>query len=254
MPAISATVSHGNAAAIATPPLLSVIVPALECDLELRRCLDSITLALSDTHSSEVVLVLPQSQADIAGRTFPDVKVVSESRPGVYAAMNDGVAASSGRYLYFVGKDDILLPTVRDVMRLLATQAPAVVFADVYWGTDGVHSTRSSRWAILFRNVCHQGIVYSREAVMRHGPFVRRFRVRADQLLNIRVLWDVSLRSRAHYLKLPLAWYGAKGLSFTTPDRLFYRLQPAVIRRYLGPLVAGAWCAYKRLRPEDGMR
>lgn len=238
----------------AKAPLLSVIVPALTVDLELRRCLDSVRLALPEADCCEVVLVLPALCVAEARLTFPHARVFAESRPGVYAAMNDGVSASAGRYLYFLGKDDILLPTIRDVLHVLATEAPTVVFADVYWGPDGVRSTRSSRWAILFRNVCHQGIVYSREAVVRHGPFVRRFRVRADQLLNIRVLWDESLRKRASYLKLPLAWYAARGLSFTIPDRVFYRVQPAIIRRYAGPLAAWAWSAYTRLRPEKGMR
>lgn len=234
-------------------PLLSVIVPALQVDLELRRCLDSVRLALPDAQACEIVLVLPARHLEAARQAFPDVSVLAESRASVYAAMNDGVKASSGRYLYFLGKDDILLPSASEVMRRLASDAPAVVFADVYWGSDGVRSTRSSRWGILLRNVCHQGIVYSREAIDRHGPYVRRFRVRADQLLNIRVLWDASLRARALHLRLPLAWYAATGLSFTTPDRNFYRVQATLIRRHVGPLAAGAWRAYKWLRPEKGM-
>jgi glycosyltransferase involved in cell wall biosynthesis len=234
-------------------PLLSVIVPALEVDLELRRCLDSVRLVLPDSNQCEIVLVLPSRHLAAAAQAFADVRVLAESRPSIYAAMNDGVAASTGRYLYFLGKDDILLPSARDIVRLLLTDSPAIVFANVYWGNAGIHSTSSSRWAILLRNVCHQGIVYSREAVLRHGPYVRRFRVRADQLLNIRVLWDASMRARARHVPLPLAWYAATGLSFTTVDRTFYRTQPAIIRRYAGPLAALAWRAYKWMRPEKGM-
>jgi glycosyltransferase involved in cell wall biosynthesis len=234
-------------------PVLSVVVPALEVDLELRRCLDSVRLALPDSHECEIVLVLPARLVNTAAAAFPAVRVVAESRPSVYAAMNDGVAVSRGRYLYFLGKDDILLPSAREVVRLLIAQAPAVVFANVYWGNRGVCSTRSSRWGILLRNVCHQGIVYSREAIVLHGPYVRRFRVRADQLLNIRVLWDASLRGRTRYVPLPLAWYAATGLSLTTPDKNFYRVQATIIRRYLGPVAAGLWRAYKWLRPEKGM-
>lgn len=251
---MSAPVSVGTSAAIdssaAGRHLLSVIVPALEVDVELRRCLDSVRLALPDPSQCEVVLILPARHVPAATQMFPGVRVLSESRPSVYAAMNDGVAASRGRFLYFLGKDDILLPAIREVVRLLIAETPSVVFADVYWGTDGVHSTRSSRWGILQRNVCHQGIVYSREAVIRHGPYVRRFRVRADHLLNIRVLWDVSLRSRARYLRLPVAWYAATGLSLHLPDRNFYRIQATIICRYAGPVAACLWRLYRWLRPE----
>lgn len=257
---MSATI---NAAAAATPageaagagrPLLSVIIPALEVDTELRRCLDSVRLALPDPRQCEIVLVLPARHLSAAAQAFPGVRVLVESRPSVYGAMNDGVKASTGRFLYFLGKDDIVLPSIRQVVQLLGSGAPAMVFADVYWGSDGVRSTRSSRWGILLRNVCHQGIVYSREAVIQHGPYVRRFRVRADHLLNIRVLWDASLRVRSQQLRVPLAWYAATGLSFNLPDRNFYRVQGTIIRRYAGPVAACAWRAYKWLRPEKGMR
>jgi glycosyltransferase involved in cell wall biosynthesis len=237
----------------ASAPLLSVIVPAAEVDLELRRCLDSIRLALPDEAQCEIVLVLPKQLVAAATQAFAGVRVLAESRPSVYAAMNDGVAASTSRYLYFLGKDDILLPSARDVMQMLRTLAPSAVFAHVYWGAAGMRSTWSSRWSILNRNVCHQGIVYSREAVLKHGPYVRRFRVRADHLLNIRLLWDAGLRARAMHVALPLAWYAADGLSSRVPDRVFYRVQATIIRRYAGPLAATAWRAYRWLRPEKGM-
>ena len=238
----------------AVRPLLSVIIPALEVDTELRRCLDSVQLALPDPSICEIVLILPMHQLSAAAQAFPAVRAIAESRPSVYAAMNDGVTASTGLFLYFLGKDDIVLPSMREVLPLLAAEAPAIVFADVYWGSDGVHSTRSSRWGILLRNVCHQGIVYSREAVIKHGPYVRRFRVRADHLMNIRVLWDAAMRARSRQLRLPLVWYAATGLSCNLPDRNFYRVQATIIRRYAGPLAACAWRAYKWLRPEKGMR
>ena len=257
---MSATIS---AAAAATPaggvtgagrPLLSVIIPALAVDPQLRRCLAPVRLALPDPRQCEIVLVLPARHLHAAAQAFPEVRVLAESRPSIYGAMNDGVTASTGRFLYFLGKDDIVLPSIREAVQLLIAEAPAVVFADVYWGSDGVRSTRSSRWGILLRNVCHQGIVYSREAVIQHGPYVRRFRVRADHLLNIHVLWDASLRVRSRQLRIPLAWYAATGLSFNLPDRNFYRVQATIIRRYAGPLAACAWRAYKWLRPEKGMR
>lgn len=251
------TVPAGRAASevdALSPPLLSVIVPAIEVDLELRRCLDSVRIALPDAGRYEIVLVLPPGQVAAAAEVFDGVRVLAESRPSVYAAMNDGVAASRGRYLYFLGKDDILLPSAQEVLRVLAVHQPSVVFAKVYWGAAGVRGTRSSRWGILLRNVCHQGIVYSREVVLKHGPYVRRFRVRADHLLNIRLLWDAHLSAQARHVALPLAWYAATGLSLRFPDRVFYRVQGAIIRRYAGPLAAAAWRLYQWVWPEKGMR
>jgi glycosyltransferase involved in cell wall biosynthesis len=236
------------------PPLLSVVIPALSASLELRRCVDSIRLALADQATFEILVVVPSPQVQAATERLEGVRVLAESRPSVYAAMNDGVAASKGQYLYFIGLDDILLPTAREVLKLLVRESPSVVFADVYWGDKGVHRTDSSRWAILWRNVCHQGIFYSRDVLLRHGPYVRRFKVRADQLLNIRILWDPSLRQRACVLRVPVAWYAGSGLSSVSADRLFYKVQPVIIRRYMGAFWAQVWRTYKRIRPEKGMR
>ena len=229
-------------------PVLSVIIPALAVDLELRRCVGSVRLALSKFDLWELVLVLPASQEAEAIESFRDAVVLVESRPNVYAAMNDGVAASTGRYLYFLGKDDILLPSAREIFQRLAYESPAAVFADVYWGARGVRRGRPSRWKILFENVCHQGIVYSREAITAHGPYLRRFRTHADHLLNIRLLWDVNMRQSVRYTSVPVAWYAATGMSSNTFDGNFVRVQPAIIRRHLGPVVACVWRLFKWFR------
>jgi glycosyltransferase involved in cell wall biosynthesis len=243
-----------SAEAAAQVPLLSVIVPALQVDLELRRCIDSARLALPADGSCEIVVVLPPAQVGAAG-ALGDVRVVAETRRGgVYGAMNDGVAASRGRYLYFMGKDDILLPTVREALDVLATEQPDALFCDVYWGDAGVRSGRPWKWMVLFYNVCQQGILYSRESVLRHGPFLRRLRVQADQLLNIKILWDAQ-RGAVRHLRKPLAWYAATGLSYAKRDVVFLRIHPAIVRRYLGPVVAWAWREYVKVRrgaPEKG--
>ena len=234
-------------------PLLSVIIPALRVDLELRRCVDSVRLALPPEHPWEIIVVLPPGQLQAAGE-LQGVRVVAETRRGVYGAMNDGVVASRGRYLYFLGPDDILLPAVRDALRLLATEQPSALFCDVYWGGEGVRSCRPSKWMVLFYNVCQQGIIYSREMVQRHGPFLRRLRVQADQLLNIKMLWDPE-RGRVAYLRKPLELYAADVLSFAKRDAVFYRIHPAIVRRYLGPVVAWLWREYVKIRrgpPQQG--
>ncbi len=218
----------------------------MRVDLELRRCIASVQLALPAVPHCEILVVLPASQME-AAESLGAVRVVAERRRGVYGAMNEGVAASSGAYLYFLGKDDILLPSVRDALALLAAQRPAALFCDVYWGDAGVRSCRPTKWLVLFNNVCQQGILYSRESVLRHGPFLRRLRVQADHLLNIKMLWDPAC-GRVLYLPKPLAWYAATGLSAAVRDATFYRIHPAIVRRYLGPVVAWLWHVYIGVR------
>jgi glycosyltransferase involved in cell wall biosynthesis len=216
-------------------PLLSFVIPALVADVELRRCVDSVRVACADLQLCEIVVVLPAAELASARNWLPAERLVAERYPSIYGAMNEGANASRGQYLYFLGKDDIVMPAFGYVVGALDTDRPSALFFDVYWGTRGVYRGYPSPWRLLARNLCHQGIVYSREAYEKHGPYLRRMRVQADHLLNIRLLWDRSLSKRVMYVQRPLVWYSGSGFSAQhARDPLFWRLYPLTLRKYVG--------------------
>ena len=224
-------------------PTLSIIIPALEIDRELRRCIDSIRILEPMQERCEIVLVVPSRQLENAAQLAGDAKVVPETHKSIYGAMNDGIRASSGRYLMFCGKDDILLPPLKETLNLLRDNTPSLVFHDVYWGSEGVYSGKPSRWRVLIRNLCHQGIIYSRDSLTRHGPYLRKMRVQADHLLNIKILWSSNPADQGWlYRPTPLAWYSGTGLSSFARDPLFRKLFPAVLRKH-----AGCWASLSLL-------
>lgn len=227
--------------------MLSVVIPAIDADVELRRCVDSVKLACQDT-PCEILIVMPLTKLVAARRLLGDVLLVPETRRGIYAAMNDGVAASTGRYLYFIGKDDIMLPTFREVIHGLATASPSAVFCDVYWGALGVYSGKPSRWRVLLKNFCHQGIVYSRAVIERHGPYMRKMRVQADHYLNIKLLWDPRFGPAVTYVRGPHVWYSGDGFSNAARDPVFWRLYPAIMRRHVGTFAAFLLVLSRKMR------
>jgi glycosyltransferase involved in cell wall biosynthesis len=228
-------------------PLLSVIVPVLAPDLELRRCLDSLRLALGDRGDWELILVTPAAVAAEARALSPGTTVCAERRRGIFAAMNDGVKASRGEYLYFVGKDDIALPALRAALDLVAAERPDVAFCDVYWGDVGTYSGWPGKLRVLWRNLCPQGIIYGRAAFLSNGPYVRRMRAQADHYLNIKLLWSREKLKVAYFSK-PVLWYSGSGYSSQTGDRVFRRLYPRILRRHVGVLAAGALTLYRVAR------
>jgi glycosyltransferase involved in cell wall biosynthesis len=229
-------------------PLLSIVIPVLEPDAELARCIHCILGALQGQTPPEIVVVTPPQCVDEITALFPGARVCAETRRGIYAAMNDGAQASRGDYLYFIGKDDMVLSTLRAALAVLDSERPFVLFCDVYWGARGTYFGNPSRFRVLARNLCHQGIVYSREAFDRHGPYLRRMRVQADHLLNIKILWGRSESSRIRYLNQPLAWYSGDGFSTLHRDRTFWRLYPTVMRRYVGTWAMCLLNGYRTLR------
>jgi glycosyltransferase involved in cell wall biosynthesis len=229
-------------------PLLSIIIPVLEPDAELDRCMQCIQGAFIGAPVPEVVVVTPRRFVAQTQFLFPWARVCAETRKGIYAAMNDGAHFSRGEYVYFLGKDDIVLPTLCKAVALLERERPFALFCDVYWGSRGVYRGAPSRIRLLARNLCHQGIVYSREAFDLHGPYLRRMRVQADHLLNIKILWDRKSGSRVRYLEEPLAWYSGDGFSMAHRDPVFWRLYPTVMRRFVGSWAACLLTLYRRLR------
>ncbi|MEJ7138192.1 glycosyltransferase [Amphibiibacter pelophylacis] len=233
-----------------TNPLLSVIIPAIEVDLELKRCIDSVRLACgTDESRCEIVLVMPSCQLEVAQASMAGVTTfVAETRKGIYAAMNDGIRMSCGRYLFFLGKDDIILLPFGNVLDELAKVGGYAVFCDVYWGDKGVYSGRPSKWRVLLRNLCHQGIIYSREVIDEHGPYLRRMRVQADHLLNIRLLWDSRFAADVRYYRGGRVWYASEGFSSVARDPLFWRLYPLILKRYVAPAAGVLLSASRWLR------
>ena len=229
-------------------PFLSIVIPVLEPDAELGRCMHCIQGAFIGTLMPEVIVVTPERFVAQTQSLFPWARVYAETRRGIYAAMNDGARASRADYLYFLGKDDIVLPTLRSAVTLLARERPFVLCCDVYWGSRGVYRGAPSRLRLLARNLCHQGVIYSREAFDRHGPYLRRMRVQADHLLNLKILWDRKNDSRILYFDKPLAWYSGEGFSLLQRDPLFWRLYPNVLRRFVGGWAACLLTLYRILR------
>ena len=229
-------------------PILSIIVPVLEPDAELARCVHSILGATQNLHQPEIIIVTPPQFVPAVAGLFPSVRVVAETRRGIYAAMNDGAAASCGKYLYFIGKDDILLSTLREALTVLDRKHPFALFCDVYWGGRGTYTGKPSRLRLLTKNLCHQGIIYSREAFLQHGPYLRKMRVQADHLLNIKILWDKKNSSRVLYFEKPLAWYSGDGFSLNNRDLVFWRLYPIVLHRFVGCWAGCLLTLYRRLR------
>lgn len=93
-------------------PLVSVIIPAYNCEPWLRECLDSVLVqTLVDI---EVVVVDDGSKdatAEVAASFGDDrVKVIRQENRGQSAAINAGVRASSGIHLKFVDSDDWINP------------------------------------------------------------------------------------------------------------------------------------------------
>ena len=214
-------------------PLISIILPTNAADLELRRCIDSIRILMPSHNICEIVIVTTKSCHDVITETYIAEKVILEAGKGIYAAMNEGVRKSTGDYLYFIGKDDILLPAVLEAIDIIKSNQPKILCFDVYYGSTGNYSGRPILLKLLVKNLCHQGLIYSREIFKKHGPYTKSMKVQADHYLNIKILSALQKKD-IYYSNKPIAIYSNTGFSNVNRDKLFRSLFPLILKKYVG--------------------
>jgi putative colanic acid biosynthesis glycosyltransferase len=179
---------------------------------------------------------------------------VSEPDRGVYDAMNKGIAAATGDWLFFIGADDQLVndQTLSHMWEHLATnqinwQDLDLIFGDVRYlsGKNLVRRYNSRFDASLYlkNRLHHQGAFYRRQYLQdwRYDPSFRAF---ADYELNLKMYL-----SQARSVKIPtvVADCQVGGLS----GQILWsgwREEVAIRHRHLGWWASLPWDACGALR------
>jgi glycosyltransferase involved in cell wall biosynthesis len=211
------------------PPLISVITPTFNSGAKIAGTVASVLsqgkglyeLLVIDGGSNDDTLPYLHAQG-------PALRYLSEPDEGIYDAMNKGIRLTSGKFLYFLGAGDRLLPGVLEAVaaeiRKLPghgrTSRPTLLYGNVDWSSySRPYDGRFNRFKLLRRNICHQAIFYQRSVFERLGFYNTKYRSLADWEFNIRCFNDRGIRKR--YVPLRIADYEGGGKSATTPDPAF---------------------------------
>lgn len=148
---------------------------------------------------------------------------LSEKDNGVYDAMNKGIAASKGDWLFFLGGDDRFYKN--DVLSALFANTDLLgidlLYGDVEFTTNGKKYGGERNYTTLVeKNICHQAIFHSRKIFDKLGLFNTKYPILADFEMNIRVFRDDTLRKK--YVPLIITYFNNRGLSSSVLDRHFH--------------------------------
>lgn len=162
----------------------------------------------------------------------------SEPDAGVFDAMNRAVRRARGRWILFLGADDLL----RDVLGELAPQlvdAKTVYYGDVELASTGArYDGAFGAFKLAGRNICHQAIFYPRAVFARHR-YDTTYPRQADWVLNMACWRDATFAFR--YLPFVISRYNdVDGMSSREPDRMLEQDYPALLRRHFPAWIA-AW-------------
>lgn len=220
-------------------PFITIVIAAKSPPPEkLCLCITSIT-SQNSAKEIEAILVLP------TGETLPgkqnnldrlhSFRTVHTAPKGVYDAYNFGTKLGNGIYTMYLGADDLLLPDFEYAVQNLQSNNKTYELAafSTYMQGKGFHAPMLPRFTILFRNWCHQGILYNTETAKKR-PYNTKYKTQADHKLNIELLSDP--KNKVFVNKTIVSYFSDGGISNTRPDTAFRQDLPKLARTRFGLL------------------
>jgi glycosyltransferase involved in cell wall biosynthesis len=216
-------------------PILSVITVVRRDADGLRRTLDS----LGPRRDGIEIVVVDGDEPDSAcsNEVLPShelrdsVQVVCGPDRGPYDAMNRGVLASRGEWVWFLNAGDEAFNGVAPIFAIIErTNRPWVAAAVMVVGAQGhVVNPAVGRSEIQSGSAtqCHQGVLVRRDAMVAIGLYDLRYRIASDyDFLN-----KLSSIAEPELIQQPIAYFFRGGLS-TIRRRTIHWEQFAIRVRY----------------------
>ena len=225
--------------------LVSVIIATYNAGEHIRECLESI---ISQAEKNiEIVLIDGGSTDNTLSiiKEFENENIVWISEPdkGIYDALNKGVKISKGKWLYFMGTDDRLLPGFSEMTSKLKDES-SVYYGNTephYYGDDKpsyeLLGGEFSNYRLAKYCINHQAIVYTANVFLKYN-YDLKYKVFADYALNLKVWGDRDFKKV--FYPITIARYNMTGFSSVNKDALFKKEKPQLIRKYMG------WFIYLR--------
>jgi glycosyltransferase involved in cell wall biosynthesis len=169
-----------------TEILISIIIVVFKSRDELQLVLESVLRNKSP--NSEIIVIDGGSNdgsIDVLRKHDSEVDYwVSEPDKGIYDAMNKGIAAARGRFIYHINAGDRLL--YLPISELLESDAEGYDVVSFAVSVDGKHVYQpSAGWLLKINNTLHhQGTFYRRS---KFPGYNLKFRVLADFDANQRL-------------------------------------------------------------------
>ena len=221
--------------ALKEQPFFSIIIPTYNSGNTLEDALSSIqrqiftdyeVLIIDNLSTDDTILI-----AEKFSKLLTSEKIVSRKDKGIYHAMNSGINLSSGKWLYFMGSDDILYDDY--VLEKIYDKVKDNIGIEVVYGNvdsgyfSKLYDGKFSQWKITRKNICHQAIFFKSTVFSKIGGFNLEYKVLADWDHNIR--WFFSWHIKQLYLDIIIANYGEGGFSSKHTDEKFHREKKFII-------------------------
>lgn len=146
---------------------------------------------------------------------------VSEPDDGIYYALNKGIEAAKGDWLYFLGSDDVMLNCLHQLAGRFV-DPNGVYYGDVYYPAQHkLFGGEFSAYRVMNCQIPHQATFYPKRLFLRY-KFDTRYISASDYAFNIVCYNDKDFTYR--YLPVLVAVYeDTSGFSTQDLDKRFHR-------------------------------
>jgi len=206
---------------------ISFIIATFNASATLRQCLESIIPQL--TELCELIIIDGGSTDDTNDIiTFYGNKIfytISEKDKGIYDAWNKGVKAAKGKWIAFIGADDVLLPGAIDAYLKTIKNTPDIASYDYICAHNEYVDVNEKllkilgeepKWSVMRKRMApaHVASLHSKKNLFETIGFYdyEHFHICADYELLIRK------KDKLKYLMIPnhIARMKVGGMSFST--------------------------------------
>lgn len=222
-----------------TGPVISFVTVSYNAVATIAATMDSV--AAQRSADVEYVVVDGQSTdgtADLLKRRAGAIdRLVIEPDTGIYDAWNKALTLARGRYIGFIGADDVLLPGAAAAYLARIAAGPDVDFLSsrVRYGRRIIGQAYDHAKFRRYMNVAHVGALHSRALFDRIGPFDTSYRITGDYELLLRA--GRSLTSG--FVDAVTVEMGTQGISSGAVSAVFDEaLRAKVTTGARGPLAA----------------
>lgn len=170
-------------------PLISIVTVVYNGKNSLEKTIQGV---LSQSYKNIEYIIIDGGSTDstqnIIDKYADDIDYwISEPDNGIYDAMNKGIAAAKGDWIYFLGSDDMLYNnrTISDILEYLASDK-SVVFGNIMYANGKCVKSRFNIFTLLHNTVHHQSAFYNAN-LFKNWSFDSGLSLIADYELNLRI-------------------------------------------------------------------
>ncbi|RLJ73895.1 glycosyltransferase family 2 protein [Pedobacter alluvionis] len=214
-------------------PLISIIIVCYNSYSTIRETFDSIICQVFKNYE---LIVIDGGSTDGTLNILKEYQEyfrysISEKDDGIYDAMNKGIVKARGKYIYFIGSDDVIYNSnsLNEVSNHLKDSS-TIYYGDVLFKTRNViYDGAFNIFKIATRNISHQSIFYPITA-FHNQKFEVKYKIYADYAFNLKLYGSGAFGFK--YIPVIIANFNDLGASGSlTQDECFQKDFLSIIKK-----------------------